>query len=54
MYTGYARPGAADDEPVWLIQRVTILPDRTARREHPDGAATFDRRWTERADLTYR
>jgi hypothetical protein len=51
-YLGFAPPGAATNQDVWMIQRLTFNgPDITV--EFADGNAEFDNVWNNRASLNY-
>lgn len=53
LYRGEAQPGAIESNPVWRIRRITIGPDGDTLEEWADGDASFSKRWSDRATLSY-
>lgn len=53
LYRGEAQPGAIESAPVWRIRRITIGSDGDTLEEWADGDASFNKRWSDRATLSY-
>ncbi len=53
-YVGLAEPGSANDDTVWLIQKLTYTGTNVTAIRYPVGKADFTAAWTERANyLSY-
>lgn len=55
VYRGEAAPGSIDTALVWRIRRITITYGIvvTMKSETPNGDASFNHAWTERANYNY-
>lgn len=54
FYFGEAEPGSAENAPVWRIYRKTVSAiDDDSVKVWANGSAAFDKRWDQRASLTY-
>ncbi len=53
IYLGYAFPGSAEGDPVWMIQRVTVAADESTATLFVDGQASFNQVWANHASLLY-
>ena len=53
FYLGYAHPGGAEGDPVWMIQRVAIAADESTATLFAGGQALFNQVWANRASLAY-
>lgn len=54
LYLGYAHPGGVEEEPVWMIQRVTMTGSDATATLFAGGQARFNQVWSDRATLDYR
>ena len=53
FYMGYAYPGSAEGDSVWMIQRVAIAADSSTVTLFAGGEALFNQVWANRASLVY-
>ncbi|MBF0181860.1 MAG: hypothetical protein HQM03_17725 [Magnetococcales bacterium] len=53
IYLGFAYPGSAESDPVWMIKRIAIFADGTTATLFVGGLATFDQVWADHATLAY-
>ena len=55
LYFGEANPGAADADPVWRIQRITLITpgEDDSETEWADGVSDFTKIWDDRLGLSY-
>lgn len=52
-YMGYAHPGSAEGDPVWMIQRVIIAANESTATLFGGGQALFNQIWANRVTLAY-
>ncbi|MEO5347954.1 MAG: hypothetical protein H7834_16495 [Magnetococcus sp. YQC-9] len=53
IYMGFAYPGSDENDPVWLIKRITVLADGSTATRFAAGEAQFTHAWSDHASLTY-
>ena len=53
IYIGSAHPGSNENDPVWMIQRVSIFADESTTTLFVDGQALFNQVWANRVSLSY-
>lgn len=53
IYIGSAHPGSDENDPVWMILRVSLFADESTFSLFPDGQARFNQIWTNRTNLSY-
>lgn len=53
IYVGWAQPGSAEGNPVWLIARFTYTATFFVSKQYANGSLNYDQIWTARAGLTY-
>ena len=52
-YIGYAPPGSAENEAVWIIHKLTYVSSLMTKKDFADGSKAFDKKWSERTGYTY-
>ena len=53
IYIGSAHPGSSENDPIWMIQRVSIFANESTTSLFAGGQARFNQVWANRATLSY-
>jgi len=53
IYVGWAQPGSAEDQPVWLIAFFEYTAGAFVIKRYANGVLDYNQVWDDRAALTY-